>query len=388
MSSIRQVLLLNLAVATLAAKLSHTVSFEQYVDHYRRDYRAGSDEFLRRQELFHLRQQEVAKQNSNPHRLWTAALNHFTDRTENELKQRRGWRHTGPDGRNSGASLLETHAQRRESLREAVDWRNTSSAQNVVDQGSCGSCWAVATAAMLQAHTEIHMGDSRSFSAQELVNCVPNPHECGGSGGCEGATVELAMKYVQEHGLSTLDQTPYSGVDEKCKASGSSLIEGTGTSLSGLQSWETLPSNQAEPLMAALQRGPVAISAAAANWFSYSTGVFNSCEKDAVIDHAILMVGYGKDAGANYWTVQNSWSNLWGENGFIRIKRGNTIQEDDDYCGTDSRPGDGIACKPYPDSVTVCGQCGLLYDSVSPKFANVAMLQSRRKQDGFLARSQ
>ena len=31
---------------------------------------------------------------------------------------------------------------------------------------------------------------------QELVDCVPNPHACGGTGGCSGATVELAMNFV------------------------------------------------------------------------------------------------------------------------------------------------------------------------------------------------
>ena len=31
---------------------------------------------------------------------------------------------------------------------------------------------------------------------QELVDCVPNPKSCGGTGGCSGATVELAMSYA------------------------------------------------------------------------------------------------------------------------------------------------------------------------------------------------
>ena len=28
------------------------------------------------------------------------------------------------------------------------------------------------------------------------MDCVPNPKSCGGTGGCSGATVELAMSYV------------------------------------------------------------------------------------------------------------------------------------------------------------------------------------------------
>jgi len=29
------------------------------------------------------------------------------------------------------------------------------------------------------------------------VDCAPNPKKCGGTGGCEGATAEVAMDYVQ-----------------------------------------------------------------------------------------------------------------------------------------------------------------------------------------------
>jgi len=357
-------------LAATGAKLSTSTSFEQYVASYQRSYAIGSDEFHMRRGIYETKLYEIEAQNSNPNRLWTAGLNHLTDRTEEELKRLRGWRHTGEHGRGIGSSLLETESSRQRVLDAEVDWRNTTSAHNVMDQGFCGSCWAVATAAMLQAHYEIHMGEKLMFSAQELVNCVPNPQECGGTGGCEGATVELAMKYVASNGLSTKEQVPYSGVDEACpKKDASALMEsGSATGLAGLQSWETLPSNKAGPLLAALQHGPVAISVGASPWSMYSSGIFDSCDKDAIIDHAVLMVGYGTDKGTNYWTVQNSWGSGWGETGFIRVKRGATTTEDDEHCGTDYKPGDGIACKPYPDSVEVCGMCGLLYDSVAPKF--------------------
>ena len=43
---------------------------------------------------------------------------------------------------------------------------------------------------------EIYHNITELVSAQELVDCVGNPHHCGGSGGCNGATTELAMAYV------------------------------------------------------------------------------------------------------------------------------------------------------------------------------------------------
>jgi C1A family cysteine protease len=38
------------------------------------------------------------------------------------------------------------------------------------------------------------------------------------------------------------------------------------------------------------------------------------------INHGVLVVG----ATDGYWKIKNSWGTSWGENGYIRIGRGNT----------------------------------------------------------------
>merc|ERR1719476_664235 len=90
-------------------------------------------------------------------------------------------------------------------------------ASDIPDQSSCGSCWAVATAAMLHGSYEAQMnGSSRTFSAQQLVSCTPNELDCGGTGGCDGATVELAMEYIERKGLQDESQMGYKGRDLTC----------------------------------------------------------------------------------------------------------------------------------------------------------------------------
>jgi len=305
-------------------------------------------------------QAQVAAHNKNPSRTWTAAVNRFADYTEAEKKQLLGYRRLGQWWEANRSSVLLQESD----LPESLDWsKKVQSGRFFKDQGACGSCWAVAAAGALEVHTEIATKKvPKHLSFKELIDCVPNPMHCGGDGGCAGATGELAFEYVQHFGLSSA--TSYEGdkeMTEHCKSdSRSPAVRSAG--------FVRLPVNKYGPLMHAIQEGPVVVSVDGGPWSMYSSGVFSSCQQDATINHAVLLMGYGHDTSSrlDYWQVRNSWGTTWGEDGFIRLQRHTSDEGDAGYCGTDYDPRQGVGCKGGPETLPVCGMCGILSDSAYP----------------------
>jgi len=367
-----------LAAATLGASEATRASAgsTQAYEDFRRQFdvhRHDDDEtrYQARVALFEQRRDEVTKHNAKPGVTWKAAVNKFADYTSEEFTALLGHRplrrRVEASTAGASASFLQLKPAAPLAVASAVDWAlklNSSVSKLAKDQGSCGSCWAVAAAGALEAHAEAVSGQAQELSYEQLVDCTPNLRECGGQGGCKGATGELALQYVKQHGIVLKgDYKGYqSGGSGECKQPSQAVLATTG--------YKQLPVNKMQPLMEALaNHGPVVVSADASSWSAYSSGVFNECDKDAVINHAILAMGYGTDKtlGKDYWQIRNSWGPDWGEHGFIRLEK---HSEETAYCGTDHKPADGVACKnadgEYPASMPVCGMCGILSDSSYP----------------------
>ena len=71
--------------------------------------------------------------------------------------------------------------------------------------------------------------------------------------------------------------------------------------------------------------GPVeAVMKVYSDLFLYGSGVYHHTNDHLVGHHAVKIVGWGEEDGANlkYWIVANNWGQSWGEDGFFRIIRG------------------------------------------------------------------
>ena len=298
---------------------------------------------------------------------WTAGVNQFADMTQAEFKSfYKGYQANMPVDERVSTAAPEILPATPESLADSVDWRTATGPKGgpvltpVKNQGGCGSCWAFSATESIEADIAIETGKLPVLAPQEFVDCVPNPEQCGGTGGCQGATAELAFNYTMSKGQILDTEYKYTGQTGSCK------LDKLPKPTFGIKNFVKLPINEYAPLLAAVAKQPISISVDASKWQMYEGGVFTGCPvaktETVDIDHAVQLVGYGTDK-LPYFTVRNSWAEQWGEKGFIRIDRTSSIAG---TCYSDPTPGDGNGCKGGPDKMTVCGACGILSDSSYP----------------------
>jgi len=183
-----------------------------------------------------------------------------------------------------------------------------------------------------------------------------NPHHCGGTGGCGGATADIAYGYVIDKGIATEANYPYQARTGTCNEQipKSAKIKG----------FVKIPENNYTELITALATvGPLAVNVDAGSWSSYSSGVFTRCSFAEIdVNHVVQVVGYGTTGSQDYWIVRNSWGAGWGERGYIRLER-HSDGDHKKWCGPDHKPQDGTGCDGGPAVVTACGSCGMWYDA-------------------------
>lgn len=266
-----------------AWKLKHGIKYES----------AFEDAFRERVFLENLA--AINAHNSNEDKTYTMGVNHFSALTQEEFEQ------------NYLGTVVPASDIVADSIDDAmvgdVDWTSEGAVTPIKNQGQCGSCWAFSATGGLEGLSKLAYGGLQSFSEQQLVDCSGKY----GNMACNGGLMDNAFKYVRDNGIVHEDEYAYKAVKQTCKQnSGPFKISG----FTDIKNCNDLAN--------ALTGRPISVAVDASNWSRYKDGVFNNCSTR--LNHGVLLVGVTD----GYWRVKNSWSSSWGEQGFIKLARGNT----------------------------------------------------------------
>jgi len=338
-------------------------TFERYKKDFSKEHTAENSADAEAAFLANLKL--INEHNAKPDKTWYATVNEYTDWSFETFKSKRaaGTNRARPAAPYDAKEEARFKAILAMDIPAELDWRNkTGVVTKPKNQESCGSCWAFSTVETMESAFALATNQPAPIlSPQQVVSCAPNPQQCGGTGGCNGATQELGFNYTMTAGLTTDGAYRYTSGGGDSGTCDQSKIKPVAQN----SGWKMLPENDYNALMSAVANvGPIAISVAAGSygWQLYGGGVFSEkCGWEQ--DHAVQLVGYGTDSGKDYWLVRNSWGADWGEKGYIRIQRFGNGKEP---CGMDKKPLDGSACKGQTKPVKMCGLCGILSDSSYP----------------------
>lgn len=228
----------------------------------------------------------------------------------------------------------------------SVDWEATGYTTVVKNQGLCGCCWAVSTAAavesalMITNQTSRYDSDDRnSLSFQQMISCDDKEMGCG------GGNILQATRYVWEHdnfkngnfgGLVSAADWPYNDflgqTTTECQSNGKGPSEFTPVAYLNFPKIVNSVNDRSnfeerrDRMMAAIAIQPaVSVLRAGCELFmNYKGGVLThdsgcECDSTSCIDHAIVVTGYDTTAPTPYWKLRNSYGSGWGEEGYFRI---------------------------------------------------------------------
>ena len=300
---------------------SEDLEFLKYVSKFSKSY-GTKEEFEFRAEQFKNTLVKISDENSKNDNTFSLGLNKFADWTPSEYRRILSYKPSKKSDRKTVQQSFENVE-----IPASVDWRAEGKVNPVKDQGQCGSCWAFSTIGAIEPRYAIKTGTLLSLSEQQLVDCAGGTY---GNQGCNGGDMGTAIQYSHDFGNELESDYPYTALDGTC------TYDKNKVKVTPAQGPTNVATNNAAALKAAIAEGPVSVAIEADTFVFqfYSGGVLNSKACGTNLDHGVVAVGYGSNAGKDYYIVRNSWGSSWGLSGYVNI----AIVDGEGICGIQMEP--------------------------------------------------
>lgn len=148
-----------------------------------------------------------------------------------------------------------------------------------------------------------------------MVDCGSRVH----NNGCDGGNGYSSGMFIYNYGLELRSDYPYRYEKGKCPYNRKTDPQSMGYLRMGLEVGMLVPLRLVEHF---IQYGPMFIAVSTKNGLTeYGGGVIGGAGCESVPEHAVVLIGHGREDGVEYWLIRNSDGPNWGEGGHFKLAK-------------------------------------------------------------------